>query len=335
MPHPSASSSAEVFISYSSRDRDRVLEIAGHLKDAGVSCWLDQKKILGGANYGPEIVTGIKNCKVLMLICSDSSLRSKNVKQEIQLAWKYDRPYLPLLLEGISFPEQLQYWLEGWQWIEVMDKPSGQWAPEVLQSLARAGVHCGGIIPSPAEGASIIKTKAATGGLEGLRSLAGFSDQIWPVPAERVQRGLSPRLRGLGAPQTDALHGFRLDSRVSLAIESDCEGHLILLDEGPEGIVYCLCPSWFASDTSLGIGRTYLPQPGSRYDSFVVSGKPGREHLLAIITDDPLGFEWLPQDPKIPARVLSGEDTELLLSRLHDLEGNRWTALSTYFDVLP
>jgi len=60
----------------------------------------------------PEIVRGIKGCKVLLLMCSDAALRSRNVKQEIQLAWKYERPYLPLLLEPTSFPEQLEYWLE-------------------------------------------------------------------------------------------------------------------------------------------------------------------------------------------------------------------------------
>src|SRR6266540_3541935 len=88
MPNPSA---PEVFINYASRDSDRVLPIADQLQGASVSLWLDRHKIPGGSNYGPEIVRGIKGCKVLMLICSDAALRSRNVKQEIQLAWKYGR----------------------------------------------------------------------------------------------------------------------------------------------------------------------------------------------------------------------------------------------------
>jgi hypothetical protein len=129
-------------------------------------------------------------------------------------------------------------------------------------------------------------------------------------------------------------HGHRLGSRLSLSIESDREGYLMLLDEGPENIVYCLCPSWFAPDTRLKAGRCYLPQAGSRYDSFEVSGEPGREHLLAIITDEPLGLDWLPADPRTPARVLNPEDIRLLLDRLRRLETNGWVALSTYFDVV-
>jgi tetrahydromethanopterin S-methyltransferase subunit G len=41
----------------------------------------------------------------------------------------------------------------------------------------------------------------------------------------------------------------------------------------------------------------------------------------------------MPNDPKMPARVLSPADIDTLLARLRDLEGDRWTALATYFDV--
>src|SRR5713226_5922935 len=110
-------SGAEVFISYSNQDRDRVLWIADQLEAAGVHVWVDRHKIPGGASYGREIVQGIKNCKVLALMCSWASVGSRNVIQEVKVAWKYERRYLPLLLEPVSIPDELQYWLEGWQWI--------------------------------------------------------------------------------------------------------------------------------------------------------------------------------------------------------------------------
>ncbi|MGH9843896.1 MAG: hypothetical protein ACREEM_34605 [Blastocatellia bacterium] len=87
----------------------------------------------------------------------------------------------------------------------------------------------------------------------------------------------APTVHRLGTPQPDVQHGHRLGSRVRLAIESDRAehgGHLLLLDEGPEGIIYCLCPSHFAPDTRLQPGCNLLPQRGARYDSFVVTGKP-------------------------------------------------------------
>lgn len=334
MEHTPYTRQPEVFVSYASRNRRQAEELAAQLESAGVTIWRDQKTILGGENYGPKIVQGIKNCKVLLLLCTAASMRSKNVKQEIQLAWRYDRPYLPLLGEPMTnYPEQLEYWLEGCQWIEVLDRPAEHWLPHTLQALANAGVRSNQV--SVATSDTVIVPHKPVQGLSGLRSLARFTDQIWPMPANSVQRSSSRDvMRDLGAPQDDVQHGQRLGNRVCLAIESDRSGHLLLLDEGPTGKIYCLCPSAFAPNTELAKGRTYLPQQGARYDSFVVSGRPGREHLLAIVTDEPLGLDWMPSDPKIPAREVSPSDIELLLTKLRSLDGDRWTALSTYFDVI-
>ncbi|MFN2234939.1 MAG: TIR domain-containing protein [Anaerolineales bacterium] len=332
--------SHDVFISYSSQDREQVLDITRHLQNSGIQVWIDRNRIPGGTNYGPEIVKGIKDCGVLMLMCSDNSLRSKNVKQEIQLAWKYSKPYLPLLLEQISFPEQIEYWLEGWQWIEVLGNPAENWLPQILMALENAGVTGTSKAVSLEKKAfyqveQVARPVHLSKGLEGLLNLASFTDQIWPLPADRLQAGgNNPITRGLGAPQDDLQHKYRIGSRVSLAIESDREGYLTLLDEGPEGIVYCLCPSWFAPDIRLHSGRNYLPQEGSRYNSFLVTGEPGREQLMAIISDQPLELDWMPADPNIPARTLGKEDINTLMQQLRNIEGDSWSALSTYFDIV-
>lgn len=332
MSQVATSDHAEVFMSYSSRDRDSVLEIANQLESCGVRVWIDREEIYGGANYGPEIVDGIKNCKLLMLMCSDASMRSRNVKQEIQLAWKYERPYLPILLESISFPEQVQYWLEGCQWIEILSHPTEQWLPQVLKSFERIGVqyHGANLTLAKVESVAPKQTKHS---LEGLRAVAKFTDRFWTVPAESVKRDGHRSLRDMGEEQDNLQHSFRFGSRACLTIESEREGHLLLLDEGTSGKIYCLCPSWFAPDTRISRQQSYLPQTNSRYDSFVITGKPGRENLLAIITDEPLGLDWMPDNQKIPARVLDQDDIEALLTKLNSLEANRWTAMSTYFDV--
>ena len=181
---------ADVFISYASRNRDRVVQIANDLTAVGVTVWRDQAEILGGENYGPKIVHGIKNCKVLLLVCTDAAMRSKNVKQEIQLAWHYGRPYLPLLAEPMgNYPEQVQYWLEGCQWIEAHDRPADQWLPRVLHALSSAGVAT-----HAKPSASDARPAPPAPGLDGLRALARFTDQIWPVPAAAPSRpgGRSP-----------------------------------------------------------------------------------------------------------------------------------------------
>src|SRR5437667_867344 len=105
-----------VFLSYTSTEYRRAFAIADALKAAGVPVWIDRSAIAGGTSWSEEIVEGIQHCAVLAICCSPKALRSRNVRQEIQLAWRYEKAYLPLLLEPVDFPAQVQYFLEGWQW---------------------------------------------------------------------------------------------------------------------------------------------------------------------------------------------------------------------------
>jgi hypothetical protein len=322
---------AEVFVSYASKDRSKVLALADQLERAGISVWRDQARVLGGENYGPKIVRAIKDAKVLLLCCSDASMRSKNVKQEIQLAWHYNVPYFPVLLEDVSYPEQVEYWLQGWQYVPLHDGDLEQAMPRILDGLRAAGVGVGASVvgdrPPP-------HAAHPVGNLDALWKLARFTDQMWPVVAEPGPARAT--LRDLGAPQEELQRGFALGERVRIALESDRDAYLLLLDKGTSGKVYCLCPSAFAPEQAIGTGVTYLPQEVSRHRAFAVTGSPGREHLLAILSSEPLCAEWWPAtDARIPARQLSEQDIADLLARLRDLAPDQWTALSTYFEITP
>ncbi|MHB8644468.1 MAG: toll/interleukin-1 receptor domain-containing protein, partial [Thermomicrobiales bacterium] len=94
-----------LFVSYASVDRDHVLAVVDALRQAGIAVWLDQHDIEGGANYAFEITEAIEHCTAFALMCTLDSLASRNVRQEIALAWKFERPYLPLLLEAVTIPK--------------------------------------------------------------------------------------------------------------------------------------------------------------------------------------------------------------------------------------
>jgi tetratricopeptide (TPR) repeat protein len=130
-----------VFLSYARADRERCHAVAEALESAGVRVWIDRNAISGGTSWGSEIVEGIKDCTVLLICCTEAALQSRNVRQEIQLAWRYERPYVPLLLDRVEFPEQVQYFLEGWQWVELLDQPQSAWLPVLVRALARLGVE--------------------------------------------------------------------------------------------------------------------------------------------------------------------------------------------------
>ncbi|MEW6733852.1 MAG: protein kinase [Acidobacteriota bacterium] len=353
-------SKSDVFISYSIENRDRVRRIVEQLEANEVRVWMDHNRNLDSSsgevnanNHSAEVEQTIKNAKLLMLMCSNASMRSRIVKEELQIAWKYGVACLPLIIEKMSVLNQLKYWLEGWQAVEVNDYQPMEWLPKVLQSLKRAGIEC-----KDTEMVESTKPRVVTRGIRGiqdnvitsltkkmaklirmdqglseLRLIAGFTDQIWPVAADRVQRNIK-RVRGMGAPQDGVEYRYHLGERICLVMEVEREGHLLLLAEEPDGEIYCLCPSHYAPNLYLQPGRIYLPQEGSPYDSFSLTSRSGREHLTAIITDKPLDLDWMSIDPKVPAQILSEEDLKLLLAKLRNLPVGSWTAMSTYFEVI-
>ena len=125
-----------VFISYASADRERVLSIVDALRDAGIACWLDQHDIAGGTNWGGSIAEAIEGCMAIILMSSAASLNSRNVRQEIALAWQHEKPYIPLLLDNTAIPNDVAYWLATAQWIDVLDHPVEVWLPKVVHALS-------------------------------------------------------------------------------------------------------------------------------------------------------------------------------------------------------
>src|SRR5438552_617434 len=107
MPRPYA------FISYTTPDLDRALSLADTLVAAGVPVWIDRRSIAAGTSWDAEIVKGIRNCSAFLALCSGESMQSVNVQQELRLALEERRPVIPLMLEPVTFPDEVRYALAG------------------------------------------------------------------------------------------------------------------------------------------------------------------------------------------------------------------------------
>ena len=132
--------SAEVFISYASKDRKRILDLVDRLESAGVSVWIDQMSIEGATMWSQEIVSAIRNCKVLILAISGNSADSKNVVKELALASEGHKNILPVYLESAEIPESMAYQLAGIQRVEFFDGDEEVGQQSVIRALAKLGV---------------------------------------------------------------------------------------------------------------------------------------------------------------------------------------------------
>ena len=142
-----------VFICYASVDRERVLSLVDRLEHVGITVWIDREGIHGGANYAQVINDAIQGAAALLLCASPAALLSRNVKQELSLGWRYEKRYLPLLLDLVTIPGELAYWLEGSQWIEVLDRPESAWLADLAKALDPLGITVQRVSTGPVAGA--------------------------------------------------------------------------------------------------------------------------------------------------------------------------------------
>ncbi len=106
---------SDIFISYSSKDREKAEQLTELLASAGLSVWIDKQGIGAATSWSEEIVNALDNCKAFIIMLSSSSVDSKNVVRELALAFEKNKKILPLDLEPVALPASMQYHLAGLQ----------------------------------------------------------------------------------------------------------------------------------------------------------------------------------------------------------------------------
>ena len=92
-----------IFISYSHRDSDKVVEIMNRLRAEGFNVWYD-----GGIDPGTEwdenIAKHVQECGYFIAFVSNGYIGSKNCKDELNYSRDLDKEQLLIYLEDVSLP---------------------------------------------------------------------------------------------------------------------------------------------------------------------------------------------------------------------------------------
>jgi adenylate cyclase len=126
---------ADIFISYSSKDRDKAEQLTEMLSSAGLSVWIDKQGIEVATSWSKEIVQAIDSCKALVVLLSPNSVVSINVAKEVSLAAEQKKKILPLDLEPVELTDDLRYHLAGLQRAPMTNTDN------IIRAIAKLGLE--------------------------------------------------------------------------------------------------------------------------------------------------------------------------------------------------
>lgn len=136
----------KVFISYARKDciddngtvdpDNVVYKVRGALEQAGLSVWMDVTGILSGDEFAGAITDGIRACKVVVFISSESSNASKNCTREMAIADRYGKPVIPLRIDDSDYNSRIAFYLATANWTDY-HPDSAKAIESVVESVMR------------------------------------------------------------------------------------------------------------------------------------------------------------------------------------------------------
>lgn len=145
---------ADIFISYSSQDREKAHALITELRAGGYDVWVDTGGIDGAMDWSSEIVQAINDCSTILFLISSHSIGSHNCAKEIHLASEKQKNILPVIVENVQLPVIFEYPLAGLQKLPLEDRKAitnaleklraGKTALAAMQALSTATVDADG-----------------------------------------------------------------------------------------------------------------------------------------------------------------------------------------------
>jgi hypothetical protein len=113
----------DVFISYSSYDKQTADAACAVLESKHIRCWIAPRDILPGSDWGAAIVDGIAGAKVFLLVFSSHANASHQIKREVERAVSHGIPIIPLRIEDVAPSKSLEYFISTPHWLDAFSPP--------------------------------------------------------------------------------------------------------------------------------------------------------------------------------------------------------------------
>ncbi len=115
--------SHDVFISYSSKNKNVADAIVADFEQNGIRCWYAPRDIRPGEEWVTAITKALEVSKALVLIYTDESNNSRQVMNEIAVAFNAGITIVPFKLSNEQMSRELEYYLTRVHWLDAVSKP--------------------------------------------------------------------------------------------------------------------------------------------------------------------------------------------------------------------
>ena len=122
----------DVFISYSSKDKAVADAACATLEARGIRCWIAPRDILPGKEWGESIIEALDNCRVMLLVFTETANQSRQIAREVNHAVEKGVAIVSFRIQDVMPTKAMEYYLDVTHWLDAMTPP----VEDHLQELA-------------------------------------------------------------------------------------------------------------------------------------------------------------------------------------------------------
>lgn len=117
--------SRDVFICHRSTDISIASKLVEYLEKDGNQCWISSRNLRpnDSENYWSNIEDAIRTCHVFLVISSQDSMLSSDVRQEMELALKFNKPRIEVKIDDSDHTSYFKHYFDGLKWVDAFTNP--------------------------------------------------------------------------------------------------------------------------------------------------------------------------------------------------------------------
>lgn len=125
--------SKNIFISFSSKQQAKAIELCNFIEANGLSCFISSRDLIAGEEYAKQLIDNISASDAVVLILTSDSNKSPHVLREIEYAVSHNIPIVVYVEEECTLSKSMEYFLMTHQWL----LPSSDQNDKLLESIDR------------------------------------------------------------------------------------------------------------------------------------------------------------------------------------------------------